>query len=85
MNAWRDELVSSADLQTTDLERKHSSEILKSRALNTNIVTFITENIVTFINFSSWDVYKHQQFVGKGVKQLRAEKEAIMDQVCVCV
>jgi len=31
MNAWRDELVSSADLQTTDLERKHSSEILKSR------------------------------------------------------
>ena len=33
MNAWRDELVSSADLQTTDLERKHSSEILKSRRI----------------------------------------------------
>ncbi len=30
-------------------------------------------------------MYKHQQFVGKGVKQLRAEKEAILDQVCVCV
>ena len=29
-------------------------------------------------------MYKHQQFVGKGVKQLRAEKEAIVDQVCVC-
>ena len=26
-------------------------------------------------------MYKHQQFVGKGVKQLRAEKEAIVDQV----
>ena len=47
INAWRLDLVSSADLQTSDLERLHPPE-----------------------------VYKHNQFVPKEVRQMRAEVAA---------